>query len=110
MTRAQFLKSLFTIPFIISLFPLFESLLKEFIQEPELKSFSFDGETFSEVRRIMPELVSPDLVSVQPMSEPTGLIFHLNPIYDKDYKTTNIKSRYSDRVFAPKPTILYNKG
>jgi hypothetical protein len=34
-------------------------------------------------RQVVPGLVSQDISGVQPMSEPTGLIFSFRPVYDR---------------------------
>jgi hypothetical protein len=44
------------------------------------------------MRRIYPELISHDIVGVQPMSEPTGFAFALRHQYGQKYKNGAKKS------------------
>ena len=50
---------------------------------------NFDPVLISLVRRTAPNLIAFDIMGVQPMSGPTGLIFALRPTYSKDVKGTD---------------------
>lgn len=50
------------------------------------KEISFDGIYFPLVRRAFARLLSDDLVSVQPMNRPTGLLFCM------DYRIPNMNT------------------
>ena len=47
---------------------------------------TFDPVLISLVRRTAPNLIAFDIMGVQPMSGPTGLIFALRPVYDRSGK------------------------
>lgn len=45
---------------------------------------NFSSFIFPIVRRVFPNLISNDIISVQPMSIPTGSIFYLDYSYNED--------------------------
>jgi hypothetical protein len=42
------------------------------------------GILLSLIRKVMPQIIAADICGVQPMLEPVGKIFSLNPIYEAD--------------------------
>ncbi len=60
--------------------------------------FGFTKMIFPILRRIVPSLIANELVSVQPMSLPSGLLFYM------DYRYDNTKTE-SDQI-SPSPSLL----
>ena len=53
------------------------------------KANSFNNITFPKMRKVMPSMIANDLISVQPMSMPSGKLFSL----DSTYGNTNEKTK-----------------
>lgn len=64
---------------------------------------TFNKMMFPMIRRTFPELIASELVSVQPMSGPTGMVFHMNYVYDKK---EGVITRFFKRFFSKKPAKI----
>ena len=80
-------------------------LLKEATSMASGDVEGFASVAFPIVRRVFAGLVANDLVSVQPMSLPSGLIFFMDFVYDKDrFGNTGDKSLYGSSEVASQIT------
>lgn len=55
-------------------------------------------QTFPALKRVYPSLLISDLVSVQPMSKPSGLIFYTDFVYDDTPEQKLIKEKQKIRT------------
>jgi hypothetical protein len=84
---------------------LLENQAKRLIDEASLTQTSANKEGWSDialplVRRTMGKVVSQDIMSVQPMSMPSGLVFWLEFAYDTDKPTNSNIYSDGDSIFG----------
>jgi len=94
MNRRRFLKSIFGSLILIPVIPAIpaESIwrhLIKWVNSFRKKPVEFKRITIPLVRRIYPQLIANDIVSVQPMLQPTGLVYYLR------HKYSNVKGLMS---------------
>lgn len=61
----------------------FKSLIGLFVAPTVAKALPIAKPKAPLIRRVYPELLATELVGVQPMSGPTGMVFHMKHVYDK---------------------------
>lgn len=58
---------------------------------------------FPIIRRVMPELIANKLVSVQPLSQPTGVIYYITYKYSNDKNNVNAGDEFSANPYQTAP-------
>ena len=79
-----------------------EALKRGGLEESELERVDQNGNSFSNiqmpaVRKVFPPMTAQSIVSVQPMSLPTGLLFYTEQKYGTTTKQANAKSRHNTK-------------
>jgi hypothetical protein len=84
-----------------------KSLLKESNQMTGTSVEGFAAVAFPIVRRVFAGLIANDLVSVQPMSLPSGLIFFLDFTFGRDIGETTQDSRFGNDTSSKHAASIY---